>query len=230
LGTRNEASSLQDTGVEWRDDLVPVSRRFDDPYFSLDGGLAETGHVFLAGNGLPGRFGGTFRIGELGFGTGLNLVATLALWRAGGRAGTVRFTTFEAFPMTVAEMARALSAFPALADMVPGVLASVAAGGGEVEPGFALEIVTGDVRDTLPAWQGQVDAWYLDGFAPAKNPEMWGQDVLDAAAARLAPGGTLATYTAAGFVRRGLAQAGLEVARVPGYGRKRHMTCARKPL
>jgi tRNA U34 5-methylaminomethyl-2-thiouridine-forming methyltransferase MnmC len=219
-----------DHGVDWRDDLVPVSRRFDDPYFSLQGGLAETGHVFLAGNGLPGRFGGQFRIGELGFGTGLNVLDTQALWRAAGRPGEVRFTTFEGFPLTEAEMARALSAFPEVGGLVPGLLAAVAAGGGALEPGFTLEIVAGDVRETLPAWGGVVEAWYLDGFAPAKNPEMWGDEVMRAVSARLAPGGTLATYTAAGHVRRALAAAGLEVTRAPGYGRKRHMTLARKPL
>lgn len=221
---------MTQTGVDWRDGVIPVSRQFDDPYFSLDGGLAETGHVFLAGNGLPARFGGLFRIGELGFGTGLNLAATVALWRADGRRGTVRFTTFEAFPLAVEEMARALAAFPEVAEVVPGVLRAVAAGGGEVEPGVTLEIVAGDVRETLLRWGGRVEAWFLDGFAPAKNPEMWGEDVLRAVADRLVPGGTLATYTAAGFVRRGLAEAGLEVARVPGYGRKRHMTWARKSL
>lgn len=219
-----------ESGLDWRDDLVPVSRRFDDPYFSLQGGLAETGHVFLAGNGLPARFGGVFRIGELGFGTGLNVLATQAAWAAAGRPGEVRFTTFEGFAMTVDEMARALSAFPEVGPLVPGLLSAVVAGGGAVEPGFVLEIVAGDVRETLPRWEGRVEAWYLDGFAPAKNPEMWGEDVLRAVAERLVPGGTLATYTAAGHVRRGLAAAGLEVTRAPGYGRKRHMTLARKPL
>jgi tRNA U34 5-methylaminomethyl-2-thiouridine-forming methyltransferase MnmC len=218
------------TLVDWRDGVIPVSRRFDDPYFSLDGGLAETGHVFLTGNGLPGRFGGMFRIGELGFGTGLNLAATMVLWRGKGRPGAVRFTTFEAYPLAAEEMARALAAFPEVAEVVPGMLRAVVAGGGEVEPGVVLEIVAGDVRETLPAWGGMVDAWFLDGFAPAKNPEMWGEEVLRAVAERLVPGGTLATYTAAGFVRRGLESAGLEVTRVPGYGRKRHMTVARKPL
>ncbi len=218
------------TLVDWRDGVIPVSRRFDDPYFSLDGGLAETGHVFLTGNGLPARLGGVFRIAELGFGTGLNLAATVVLWRGAGRPGAIRFTTFEAFPLSVEEMARALAAFPEVAEVVPGMLCAVAAGGGEVEPGVMLEIVAGDVRETLPAWGGRVDAWFLDGFAPAKNPEMWGEDVLRAVADRMVPGGTLATYSAAGFVRRALAEAGLEVRRVPGYGRKRHMTCARKPL
>ncbi len=221
---------MQDSGVTWRDDLVPVSRRFDDPYFSLQGGLAETGHVFLAGNGLPDRFGGLFRIGELGFGTGLNVLATQAAWRAAGRPGDVRFTTFEGFPMTPDEMARALSAFPEVGALVPGLLSAVAEGGGVLEHGFTIEIVAGDVRETLPAWNGMVEAWYLDGFAPAKNPEMWGVDVMNAVAARLVPGGRLATYTAAGHVRRTLAEAGLEVSRAPGYGRKRHMTLARKPL
>jgi tRNA U34 5-methylaminomethyl-2-thiouridine-forming methyltransferase MnmC len=221
---------LRDSGITWRDDLVPVSRRFDDPYFSLQGGLAETGHVFLAGNGLPARFGGLFRVGELGFGTGLNVLATQAAWRAAGRPGEVRFTTFEGFPLSSEEMARALSAFPAVGELVPGLLAAGAGGGGALEPGFTLEIVAGDVRETLPAWQGVVEAWFLDGFAPARNPEMWGDAILQAVADRLAPGGTLATYTAAGHVRRGLAAAGLEVTRAPGYGRKRHMTLARKPL
>lgn len=228
------SKALDDLGVDWRDDLVPVSRRFGDPYFSLEGGLAETEHVFLAGSGLPGRFGagpgGLFRIGELGFGTGLNVLATLALWQGAGRPGRVEVTSFEGFALSRDEMARALSAFPGLAGLVPGLLAAAERGGGMLAPGFGLRIVAGDVRETLPRENEAVEAWYLDGFAPAKNPEMWGPDVLAAVAARLVPGGTVATYTAAGAVRRGLAEAGLEVRRVRGYGRKRHMTIAWKPL
>jgi tRNA U34 5-methylaminomethyl-2-thiouridine-forming methyltransferase MnmC len=126
-------------------------------------------------------------------------------------------------------MARALSAFPGLDGLVPGLLGAARRGGGMVVPGFELRIVAGDVRKTLPLEPEPVEAWYLDGFAPARNPEMWEPGVLAAVAARLVPGGTVATYTAAGTVRRGLAAAGLEVTRVPGYGRKRHMTLARKP-
>ena len=85
-------------------------------------------------------------------------------------------------------------------------------------------MVQGDARDTLPAWDGAADAWYLDGFSPAKNPELWGADLMQAVANHTAPGGTFATYTAAGHVRRGLSQAGFHVERIPGYGRKRHMT------
>jgi tRNA U34 5-methylaminomethyl-2-thiouridine-forming methyltransferase MnmC len=92
-----------------------------------------------------------------------------------------------------------------------------------------LQILQGDARDTLPAWDGLADAAYLDGFSPAKNPEMWEPALLQAVARKLAPGATLATYTAAGHVRRALADAGLTVERRPGFGTKRHMTAARRP-
>ena len=87
-------------------------------------------------------------------------------------------------------------------------------------------MVSGDARDALPAWEGHADAWYLDGFSPAKNPEMWGPELMADVARHTARQGTAATYTAAGFVRRGLDAAGFEVTRVPGFGRKRHMTRA----
>lgn len=95
---------------------------------------------------------------------------------------------------------------------------------------MTLEIVRGDARETLPGHDGLADAWFLDGFAPAKNPELWGDALMAEVAAHTAPGGTLASYTAAGHVRRALAAAGLEVTRAPGFGRKRHMTVARRPL
>lgn len=215
--------------LDWVDG-APVSRRFGDPYFSAAGGLAETAHVFLAGNGLPGRFRDGFHIAELGFGTGLNLLAVWQAWERAGVAGRCQFTSFEAFPMTPADMARALSAFPELADKAALLVAALAHGPGPYALGPAtLTLIRGDVRDTLPRWPGPAEAWFLDGFAPAKNPEMWGDDLMALVAARLSQGGTLATYTAAGHVRRALAAAGLEVARVPGYGRKRHMTLAKAP-
>ena len=91
------------------------------------------------------------------------------------------------------------------------------------------EIHIGDARQTLPEWAGRADAWFLDGFAPARNPDLWGEALLHQVAAHTMAGGTLATYTAAGHVRRALADAGFEVTRVPGYGRKKHMTIARMP-
>nr|WP_156943767.1 tRNA (5-methylaminomethyl-2-thiouridine)(34)-methyltransferase MnmD [Roseivivax isoporae] len=215
------------SGLDWREGGVPVSRRFDDPYYSLENGLAETRHVFLAGNDLPGRFRDGFHVAELGFGTGLNLLAALDAWRRAGVPGRLRFTTFEAFPLPPADMVRAHASFPELA----AVAADLAPHWGRerVElPDLDFTLVPGDARATLPAWTGAADAWFLDGFSPAKNPELWDADLMAEVARHTVPGGTIATYSAAGHVRRSLAATGLVASRVPGYGRKRHMTVARK--
>jgi tRNA U34 5-methylaminomethyl-2-thiouridine-forming methyltransferase MnmC len=218
--------------LSWTEAEVPVSERFDDPYFSLENGLSETRHVFLAGNGLPARFRDGFRVAELGFGTGLNFLATLRLWREAGAPGRLSFTSFEAFPMAAADTARALTAFPELApeaEALMAVHARLGTGPVEVAEGVSLTLVEGDARETLAAWDGLADAWFLDGFSPAKNPELWEESLMAQVFAHTAPGGTAATYTAAGFVRRGLAAAGFAVSRVPGYGRKRHMSTAVRP-
>jgi len=216
-----------DTALEWRAGGVPVSRRFDDPYFSQADGLAETRHVFLSGNDLPARFRPGFHVAELGFGTGLNLVATLMAWRAAGMTDVLRFTSFEAFPLSAGDMARALAAFPQAREAVLPLLAQWGDGARRLRlPDLDAEVIIGDARETLPAWEGRADAWYLDGFAPARNPEMWEPALLAAVAAHTVPGGTAATYSAAGAVRAGLAAAGFTVTRVPGFGAKRHMTTA----
>ena len=212
--------------VTWSDQGLPVSAAFDDPFFT--GGPAEVAHVFLAGNGLPGRLCDGFQVAELGFGTGLNLLVLAQAWPG---PGTIRFTSFEGLPMAAADMARALAPFD-----LPGtgaLVAQWAEGAGPVRdltlPGVAARVILGDARQTLPGWDGRADAWFLDGFAPARNPDLWGEALLAQVAAHTAPGGTAATYTAAGHVRRALAAAGFAVDRVPGYGRKKHMTVARMP-
>ncbi|WP_299554666.1 tRNA (5-methylaminomethyl-2-thiouridine)(34)-methyltransferase MnmD [uncultured Tateyamaria sp.] len=208
--------------LEWRDGAVPVSTRFDDPYFSLDNGLAETRHVFLDGNDLPARFRDGFHVAELGFGTGLNFLTAWAAWRAAGVEGRLHFTSFEAFPMEVDAMEKALAVFPEVAGLAAQL---VAAGGGSADfEDATLTVIEGDARETLPKWDGKADAWFLDGFSPAKNPELWGADLMADVARHTVPAGTAATYTAAGFVRRGLEEAGFTVTRTPGFGRKRHMT------
>lgn len=217
----------QPAQLDWRDDRIPVSRQFDDPYFSLDDGLAETCHVFLAGNDLPRRFGGQFRIGELGFGTGLNFLVAWQAWEDAGASGHLTFTTFEAFPMALDDMRRALAAFPQTGEKAERMIAALAKGWAHDFGGVTLEVIVGDVRQTLPNAGFQADAWFLDGFSPAKNPAMWEPEVMAQVARHTFPGGTLATYTAAGHVRRSLEQAGFDVERVAGYGRKRHMTRAR---
>jgi tRNA U34 5-methylaminomethyl-2-thiouridine-forming methyltransferase MnmC len=213
----------------WRDNGVPVSERFDDPYYSLDNGLAETRHVFLDGNALPARFRPGFHIAELGFGTGLNLIAARLAWMASGTPGRLRFTSFEAFPMPPEDALRALSAFPDAANLA-GDTAELLADPQKplIRDDIEMHLITGDARKTLPAWKDQADAWFLDGFSPAKNPELWGADLMAEVARHTAPGGSFATYTAAGDVRRALVAAGFDATRVPGYGRKRHMSTGRK--
>lgn len=212
----------QPPALDWRDENIPVSRRFDDPYFSLAGGLDETRHVFLTGNGLPGRFRDGFHIAELGFGTGLNLLAVLLAYQGPGH---LHYISFEAYPMPTPDIARALEAFPEVAEVARPFLRQWETGATVLEfPGLTATIHLGDAREGLPAWGGKADAWFLDGFSPAKNPELWSPDLMAEVARHTAPGGTFATYTAAGHVRRALAEAGFTVSRAPGFGRKRHMS------
>ena len=222
----------QTAKIIWRSGDVPVSAQFDDPYFSLENGLDETRHVFLAGNDLPQRFCDGFHIGELGFGTGLNFLATLLSWRASGVQGVLNYTSFEAYPMTHDDMAQSLGGFDGIEAVAAELLAAWHPEGGtlSVAKDVCLTVVTGDARETLPKWNAKSDAWFLDGFSPAKNPELWEPTLMSEVGAHTKKGGTFATYTAAGFVRRGLVQAGFTVDRVQGFGRKRHMTRGCLPL
>lgn len=217
---------MNQPALTWTETDTPVATAFDDPYFT--GGLEETRHVFLHGNDLPERLRDGFRVAELGFGTGLNLLALAAI-RPG--AVTLLYTSFEAFPMAAGDMARALHPFGLPQTEV--LVAQWARAEGPVRrlslDGIEARIVVGDARETLPAWKGLADAWFLDGFAPARNPELWGEALMHEVARHTAPFGTCATYTAAGHVRRALQAAGFVVARPPGYGRKKHMTTGRMP-
>ncbi len=220
----------------WADDGSPRSGRFGDVYFSKDDGLAETRAVFLQGCGLPEAWSGrsAFTVGELGFGTGLNIVALLDLWRR-TRADGARLKVFsiEGFPLTRDEAARALAAWPELAETAAGVLDAWPAG----TPGFhrldlpqwgaTIDLAVGDARWALDQWSGPADAWFLDGFSPALNPGMWSPEILALVAARSNPGARLATFTVAGAVRRGLAEYGFTVEKKPGHGRKRERLEAR---
>ncbi|MEJ6389981.1 tRNA (5-methylaminomethyl-2-thiouridine)(34)-methyltransferase MnmD [Gymnodinialimonas ulvae] len=212
--------------IEWNGD-VPVSTQFDDPFYSFDNGLAESQYVFLQGNDLPDRFQDGFHVGELGFGTGLNFLTTLRAFREAGGPGTLRFTSFEAFPMPLADLKRALGAFRGLPSDIFTSLTDETLPLRMEGNDFDLRIIPGQAGRTLPPWEGVVDAWYLDGFAPAKNPGMWTAEMMAEVAKHTAPGGTFATYTAVGDVRRALEAAGFAVTRCAGFGRKRHMTRGR---
>jgi len=211
--------------IEWRDGAVPIATRFDDPYFSLDNGMAETEYVFLAGNDLPQRFSVGFHIAELGFGSGLNLLCAWKAWREAGFTGPLKFTSFEAFPMAPQDMQLAQSAWPELSEISQD-FAKI----WDAEKGQAIcetleaNVIYGDARETLAAWHGMADAWFLDGFSPAKNPELWQANLLAEVGAHTLQGGSVSTYTAAGHVRNSLQNAGFSVERIKGFGRKRHMT------
>lgn len=231
--TRDDTSPL----LSWTDEDEPRSGRFGDVYFSRDDGLAETRAVFLEGCGLPEAWAGRshFTVAELGFGTGLNIVALLDLWRrsrpAGGR---LHVFSVEGFPLTADEAGRALANWPELASVSQVLTAAWPDG----TPGFhridlpqfdaVLDLAVGDVAWALDQWTGKADAWFLDGFSPALNPGMWSPEVLDGIAARSAPDARLATFTVAGAVRRGLAERGFVVEKKPGHGRKRERLEARR--
>jgi len=199
---------------------------FDDPYFSASGGLAESRHVFLAGNGLPERFKPGFHIAELGFGTGLNLLAAWQAWLESGTTGALRFTSFEATPLSHADMQQALALWPELAPLATQLLAAWPCRSLRL-PSLEFALVEGDAYTTLPAWQGRADAWFLDGFSPSKNPVMWGAELMRSVGQHTTAEGSFASYTAAGHVRRALSDAGFAVRRIKGYGRKRHMSVGR---
>jgi len=220
----------------WADDGSPRSGRFGDVYFSKDDGLAETRAVFLQGCGLPEAWAGrsAFTVAELGFGTGLNIVALLDLWRRERpEGGRLKIFSVEGFPLTREEAARALAAWPELAETAAAVLAVWPAG----TPGFhrldlpqwgaTIDLAVGDARWALEQWSGPADAWFLDGFSPALNPGMWSPEILALVAARSGAGARLATFTVAGAVRRGLADHGFTVEKKPGHGRKRERLEAR---
>ncbi|MGM1051714.1 MAG: bifunctional tRNA (5-methylaminomethyl-2-thiouridine)(34)-methyltransferase MnmD/FAD-dependent 5-carboxymethylaminomethyl-2-thiouridine(34) oxidoreductase MnmC [Pseudomonadota bacterium] len=224
--------------LDWRRDdtgeEAPRSADFDDVYFSRHDGRAETEHVFLGGNRLPERFASwqemrPFVIGESGFGTGLNMLCAWACFDVHAPAeARLHLVSTEKFPLCREDLARALAIWPDLAHRAQALLAQwpePVAGVHRLwlDPRVTLDLHFGDAAERLVLLDGRIDAWFLDGFAPSKNPEMWQPKLFEAMAARSRPGATFATYTCAGSVKRGLKAAGFAWRKVPGFGRKREM-------
>lgn len=242
---------LQPAHLRWQGE-TPEAEAFGDIYFSRDNGVAESCHVFLDGNRLAERWqqlqpGSRFVIGETGFGTGLNFLLACRLWHdMAPPAAHLFFISTELHPLTAADLRRALACWPALAPWADALLQQYP----PLTPGFhwlrlavhdrqvTLLLLLGDANDTLPQLADSnhagfaasnpwtVDAWFLDGFAPARNPQLWQASLLAVIARLSAPGTTLATFTAAGQVRRDLVAHGFAVQKVPGYGSKREMVVA----
>ena len=221
--------------LDWDDQGQPLSRTFGDVYFSRTSGVEETRYVFLAHNRLAERFaalpaGGRLVIGETGFGTGLNFLCAWQLFEQVAPADAhLHFVSVEKYPLTRADLERALALWPELAPLAEQLLTQYVA----MHPGFQrlvlaggrviLTLLVGDVLDCLPQLDARIDAWFLDGFSPAKNPQMWTAEVFAQLARLSAPGASLATFASTGFVRRGLTEAGFKVARVKGFEHKWEM-------
>ncbi len=221
--------------LEFRDG-VPYSTAYGDVYHSADGGTGQARHVFLDGCGLPQAWAGcaSFTVLETGFGTGLNFLTTWAAWRDDpARPARLHFLSVEKHPFGADDLARLHAQWPQFAALSAELRANwpvltpgfqrISLDGGRVQ----LTLMLGDAADCLPQLDAAVDAFYLDGFAPDRNADLW-QSTLFHELARLArPGATAATYTVAAPVRQGLTQAGFACDKRAGYGRKRHCLAAR---
>lgn len=226
--------------LNWRDSRTPEASAYGDLYFSADDGLAESRYVFLEHNGLPQRWAEhqapRFVVVETGFGTGLNF---LNLWQAHrqwrqthAKAPRLHFVSVEKHPLTRADHQHALAAWPQLAELAPHLLDALPL----AVPGMhrcqfddgqvVLDLYYGELDTLLDDWAGApVDAWFLDGFAPALNPQMWSERLFQWMANHSHAGTSIATFTAVGHIRRSLQQVGFLMRKVPGFGRKREMLC-----
>jgi tRNA 5-methylaminomethyl-2-thiouridine biosynthesis bifunctional protein len=218
--------------LDWDDQGRPYSRVFDDVYFSDKSGLDETRYVFIEQNRLAQRFaalapGARLVIGETGFGTGLNFLCAWQVFEQHAAPGArLHFVSVEKYPLSHADLQRALALWPELKPFAEPLLAQYVA----IHQGFqrltlangrvTLTLLIGDALEQLPQLDAQVDAWFLDGFAPAKNPDMWTAELFAELARLAAPGSTISTFTSTGWVRRLLNAAGFKMKRTPGIGHK----------
>lgn len=243
-------TSISNAELGWNESGTPVSEHFDDVYFSNVNGLEETRYVFLKQNHLPERWqtysNRRFVIAETGFGTGLNFLAAWQIFdqfRAENPQAPLKqlhFISFEKFPLTQEDLVKAHQSWPELASYaeqlqrhypiaVPECHRIILADGA-----VTLDLWFGDIKERMPQVPtnegGIVDAWFLDGFAPSKNPEMWNQTLFNGMAKLAKESCSCATFTAAGFVRRGLIEAGFAMKKVKGFGTKRDMIAGHLPL
>ncbi len=234
----NHYQTLNHAELNWDENQLPISQAFDDVYFSKASGLDETRYVFLQHNRLPERWQDAefsqrpFVIAETGFGTGLNfLCAWQAFEQFAPKDARLHFVSVEKFPLSFDDLKQSLNLWPKLKPLADQLIETYPLpipgshrrhfDNGRVQ----LTLLQGDASECFSALEATIDAWFLDGFAPAKNPEMWTPELFQAIRRLSDHGTTVATFTAAGIVRNGLKAAGFEVKKVKGFGRKRHMVC-----
>ena len=232
---------IQTAELDWQlvDGIdVPISKQFGDVYFSKDNGLLETRHVFLQGNDLPTRLAALndfeyFCVGETGFGTGLNILALWQLWQQvrPNNHSHLHAISVEKFPLRKADLIRALAAWPELSHLSEQLIQqypAAIAGCHRLnfpDERFSLDLWLGDAQEVFPAIAKTtpVNAWFLDGFAPSCNPDMWQETVLNPIVALSDYGTTFASFSVAGVLKRGLKQHGIQITRPRGFGHKREM-------
>ena len=237
----SHSSKLQTAELGWEivDDIeIPISKQFGDVYFSKDNGLLETRHVFLNGNDLTERLSQLhdyqyFCVGETGFGTGLNILTLWQLWQQVrlDNHSHLHVVSVEKFPLNKADLIRALNVWTELKPLAEKLIQQYPlpiAGCHRLsfpEERFSIDLWLGDAQDifpTIPKTQ-TVNAWFLDGFAPSCNPDMWQANVLDHMVRLSDFGTTFASFSVAGIIKRGLKQHGMQISRPRGFGHKREM-------
>lgn len=228
---------MEKAKLVWRENQ-PFSTQFEDVYFSSDDGLAETDYVFLQGSRLAERWQqgnfNQFTIVETGFGTGLNFLCTAKLWLTHApKEANLHFISIEKFPLSLADMTKSSQLWPAFNDLNSDFLAlyqglisgdlTTEQSGFLGDKDIKLTLLINDVTDCLNLINKKIDAWFLDGFAPAKNPDMWSTALFRKMAELATPSTTFATFTASSMVRRSLTEAGFAVKKQAGFGKKREM-------
>lgn len=222
---------MQNSPLTWNNG-VPTSNIYGDIYFSRENGLEETIYVFLDGNNLPQRWRELdydFHIIETGFGTGLNFFASLLLWNTCANKVKLHYTAIEKHPLTIDDIKRAISSYPQFDSYLeefstqypatPNNLSKLVLSNETVQ----LTLLWGDVNEVISTITHKAHAWFLDGFSPSKNPDMWSDTLYKSMHKLTEKNGTFATFTASGNVRRGLQENGFSVRKIPGYGQKRHI-------
>jgi tRNA 5-methylaminomethyl-2-thiouridine biosynthesis bifunctional protein len=225
--------TIQFANIQWNENQ-PYSLDFNDVYFNSDNGLQETEYVFIAHNQLKQRFAAAenshFTIIETGFGTGLNFLAVAAQWLAlAPLSARLHYISIEKFPLNPADFFYAVHVWP----KVPSISKEMTTQYDNLKVGLntfnladgriQLDLHIGDVAEQLPRIKQIADAWLLDGFAPAKNAEMWSNEVFAHIARLSKTNTTFATFTSAGAVRRGLQAVGFHMEKHAGFGKKREM-------
>jgi len=219
--------------ILWDERGNPYNEEYGDCYFDNTNGLEESRYVFLEGNNLPQAWANKddFCIGECGFGTGLNLLAIWDLFlTCKATPKRLHYYTFEGFPLLIDELQTAHKLWPSLENLAHRVHLAYPQNpqNGIYELDFSplhVKLVIGMAPKAIDAFDKPIDAWFLDGFAPSKNPQMWSDELFESIAKHSKKDSTFASFSVASKVRKGLKKAGFDVRKKPGFGRKREMLC-----